>query len=264
MAQKILNCWDTIVRLGLRWSGFFPPSWVNRKKIDDHALPYLWCRGHIFFFLSVARWWFQPTKKNPTAACGVCLTHWKKLRFQSTLHVFWKKETRHHLNLKKKWVRARGFLEKPHYLNPRPRFCFFSIKLCISVKDNFKKLTRLERKKNTLETEFCEEIPFQFIWTTHLRPTKKKRVFFTNNSAYLYKIVDVKMFLTSSNRCAWSIGPAPSMTLVTLSGSVSLMGSDCLISTSATVSPVSAGQCCRCFCRWSAHLKILFGQTGHR
>ena len=49
--------------------------------------------------------------------------------------------------------------------------------------------------------------------------------------------------------------------MVTLSGLVSLIGSDCLISTSATVSPVSVGHFRKCFHRWSRRLKILVGQT---
>ena len=46
-----------------------------------------------------------------------------------------------------------------------------------------------------------------------------------------------------------------------LSGLVSLIGSDCLISTSATLSPVSVGHFRKCFRRWSRRLKILVGQT---
>lgn len=135
--KKMLKLWrgkfltvDTILCDWFEMVGvFFPSPWANRKK-KQMTTPCLTCDVEaISFFLSAAARLFPQQQKThrsvqSAAACGVCLTH-KKTSLSIHATRFLKKRNTPSLEFKKKWVRARGFLEKPHYLNPRPRFCFF-------------------------------------------------------------------------------------------------------------------------------------------
>ena len=124
-------------------------GWLERKPIKKTKMmfaPCVTCDAEAISFFSVAgRLFPQQQKKTPRCTVRCCLWCVFDPQKKNTLSIhatrfLKKKETRHHSNLKKCERALRVFERKPHHLNPPSSVLVFSIKLCISVKDNLKKM----------------------------------------------------------------------------------------------------------------------------